>query len=254
MAGESLLSKDSVYWDYWQEMVKASIHRDSHELPAIADAAQIKGKHVIDAGYDPGRLVLPFSKLAETITCVRESDWTVKVINELVRENKLKDRVQVVQAPSVGLPLDDGVSESTYCVWVIHYAKSRWEKIVQELVRVTQPNAPVVTGFTAGERDLPLLEGFVKPDNMAKTKAFDKAFPVFCEEQGWHVETRKIILPFEFKSPEWAFEVFSHTFMRRENALQKQKEILDFLKAHTKNKITRIEQEMRLYIIRAPED
>ncbi|MDZ4256522.1 MAG: methyltransferase domain-containing protein, partial [archaeon] len=211
--------KDPVYWDYWHEMVKASIRRDTHELPAILEEANIVGKHVIDAGYDPGRLVVPFSKLAASITCVRESDWSVTAIQKLVREHGLRDKVQVVKSPSVGLPLDDEVSDATYCVWVIHYAKSRWEKIVKELVRITKKGCPIVIGFTSGERDLPHLEGFTKPDNVLKTKAFDQTFPAFCEEQGWKVSVRKLVLPFQFKSPEWALEVFSNTFMRREEAV-----------------------------------
>ena len=254
MVSPTTRPKDSVYCDYWEEMVKCSVHRDSHEIPAIAEAAEIKGKHVIDAGYDPGRLILPFVELAETITCVREHDWSVNVIDKMLREKNLRDRVQVVQSPSVGLPIDDDSSESTYCMWVIHYDKSRWEKIVQELVRVTKPNAPIVVGFSSGERDLPRLEEFVKPEHQKKMAEFDKEFLVFCKENGWKVEVRKLVLPFEFKSPDWAFEVFSNTFMKRKVALEKQKEILDFLRAHAKNGKTTIEQELRLYIIRAPEE
>lgn len=243
--------KGELYWDYWAELVKASVHRETKELPALAEAAQIKGKHVIDAGCGPGRLLVPFSKLAATITAVDESDWVVKVANDVIFEHRLKNKVQVVQAPLVGLPFDDGVSESTYCMWVIHHDKSRWEKIVKELVRVTQSNAPIVIGFASGEKDLPLLEQIGKPDHQKKAKAFDKAFPKWIEEQGWSVEVKKVPLSFEFKSPEWAFDVFSNTFIRRDITDAQRNEVMSFLKQHMKNGKCVIEQELRLYVIRA---
>lgn len=244
--------KDSTYWDYWVEMVKASIYRDARELPAIQDAVQLKGKHIIDAGCGPGRLVLPFARIAATITAVDESDWTQKAMENLIFENRLQERVQFVQAPLVGLPFDDGVSEGTYCIWVLHHAKSRWEKIVKELVRVTQANAPVVIGFSSGEKDLPLLEEIVKPNHAQNCHVFDKTFPAWIEEQGWKLEVKKIPLAFEFKSPEWAFEVLANTFMPKKACLAKEKEVMGFFRSHMRNGKVYIEQELRLYIIRAP--
>lgn len=242
--------KDVEYWDYWAEMVKASVMRDTHELPAIAAAAQIKGKHVMDVGCGPGRLILPFSALAATITAVDESDWTVKVCEKLVYEHRLRERVQVVQAPLVGLPFDDSVSESTYCLWVIHHDKSRWDKIVKEMVRVTIAGAPIVVGFASGEKDLPQLEELVKPDYVRKCREFDKEFSKWCEEQGWNLTVKKVPLSFVFKSPEWAQEVFMNTFMRRDVPAETHAKILHFLKTHVKNGKCIIEQELRLYVIR----
>lgn len=246
-------NKDSVYWDYWEEMVKASVHRQTKEIPAIIEAVQLKGKHVMDVGCGPGRLLVPLAKLAATITAVDESDWTNKAAEKLIFENRLKDKVQLVQAPLVGLPFDDGVSEGTYCMWIIHHDKKRWEKIVTEMVRVTQPNAPVVVGFSSGEKDLPKLEDIVKHNHAQDCHIFDAAFPKWIKEQGWEVEVRKVPLAFEFKSPEWAFEVLSHTFLPRKEANAKQKEIMDFFNAHVKGGKVVIEQELRLYIIRASE-
>jgi ubiquinone/menaquinone biosynthesis C-methylase UbiE len=163
----------------------------------------------------------------------------------------LKEKVQVVQAPLVGLPFDDGVSEGTYCMWVIHHAKKRWEKIVKELVRVTQSNAPVVVGFSSGEKDLPRLEDIVKRNHLQDCHIFDSAFPKWIKEQGWKVEIKKVPLAFEFKSPEWAFEVLSNTFLPKEAAHAKQKEVMDFFRSHMKDGKVFIEQELRLYIIRS---
>ncbi len=248
----SPVKKDSVYWDYWVEMVKASVYRDLRELPAIAETAQIKGKHVMEVGCGPGRLILPFSKIAETITAVDESDWTIKVVENMVFENRLKEKVQIVQSPLVSLPFDDGASEGTYCIWVIHHAKSRWEKIIKECVRVTQANAPIVIGFGSGEGDLPEFEEIVKPDHVRLSKEFAKAFPKWCAEQGWKVDVRSVPLAFEFKSPEWAFEVFSNTFLRGKSSAAQQEKMQTFLRGHVKNGKCVIAQELRLYVIRAP--
>lgn len=242
--------KDSVYWDYWEEMVKASVWRETKEIPAIADAAEIKGKHVIDAGCGPGRLILPFSTLAATITAVDESDWVIKVVSKIIKDNRLMNTVQVAQAPLVGLPFDDGVSESTYCMWVIHHDKNRWDKIVKELVRVTRAGSPIVVGFSSGEGDLPQLEEVCKPAHVQKCKEFDVLFPKWCKEQEWSVEVRKVPLLFEFKSPEWAFEVFSNTFVRRDITNEQKSQLMQFLKRHVKNGKCVITQELRLYIIR----
>lgn len=242
--------KDSVYWDYWEEMVKCSIHRDTRELPAIAEAAEIKGKHVMDVGCGPGRLILPFSKLASTITAVDESDWVIKVVQKLIRENHLMNTVQVAQAPLVGLPFDDGVSESTYCMWIIHHDKNRWDKIVKELVRVTRVGRPVVVGFSSGESDLPQMEEIAKPAHVQKCIEFDTHFPKWCREQEWTVDVRKVPLLFEFKSPEWAFEVFSNTFVRRDISNEQKNQLMQFLKQHVKHGKCVIGQELRLYVIR----
>ncbi|MEK6971106.1 MAG: methyltransferase domain-containing protein [archaeon] len=245
-------SKDSVYWDYWVEMVKASVYRDSRELPAIIDAAQIQGKHVVDAGCGPGRLILPFAKIASTITAVDESDWTRKAVEDLIFEHRLKESVQMVQSPMVGLPFDDGISESTYCMWIIHHAKKRWEKIVHELVRITRPGSPIVIGFASGEKDLPLLEDIVKHNHAQDCHIFDASFPKWIKEQGWSVDVRKVPLAFEFKSPEWAFEVLSNTFLPKKVALVKREELMNFFRSHLKGGKVVIEQELRLYVIRAP--
>ncbi|MBM3282161.1 MAG: class I SAM-dependent methyltransferase [Candidatus Diapherotrites archaeon] len=244
--------KDSVYWDYWEEMVKASIWRESKELPAIAAVAEIQGKHVIDAGCGPGRLILPFSKIAKTITAVDESDWVIKVVSKMIREKRLNN-VQIAQAPLVGLPFDDGVSDSTYCMWVIHHDKSRWDKIVKELVRVTRDGSPITVGFSSGEGDLPRLEEVCKPAHVQKCKEFDVAFPKWCKEQEWSVEITKVPLLFEFKSPEWAFEVFSNTFVRRDITNEQKSQLMQFLKQHVKNGKCVITQELRLYVIRETE-
>lgn len=251
-APKSSDKKDSVYWDYWEEMVKASVHRDTKELPALADAAEIKGKHVMDVGCGPGRLILPFSTLAATITAVDESDWTIKTVQMLIREHKLANKVQVAQAPLVGLPFDDGVSESTYCVGVIHHDKSRWEKIVNEMVRVTQQGRPIVVGFSSGESEVAKMEEIAKPAHVQKCKEFDVLFPKWCKEQDWTVEIRKVPLTFEFKSAEWAFEVFSNTFVRRDITNEQKAALTTFLKQHMKHGKCVITQELRLYIIREP--
>ncbi len=248
----SVKNKDSVYWDYWYEMVKASVLRDTKELPAIIDATQMTGKDVIEAGCGPGRLILPFARIAKSITAVDESDWTIKVVNDLVFENRLKERVQVVQSPLVSLPFDDSVADASYCIWIIHYNRSRWEKIVNEMVRVTKAGAPVVIGFSSGEKDLPKLEEITKPHHVQKCKEFDVAFPKWIKEQGWELEVRKVPLTFEFKSPDWGFEVFEHTFFPKKITDAQRQEAMAFLKQHNRGGKTRVEQEMRLYVIRAP--
>ena len=245
--------KDSVYWDYWEEMVKASVWRETKELPAIAEAAEIKGKHVMDVGCGPGRLILPFSMLAQTITAVDESDWVIKVVNKLIKDHRLNN-VQVAQAPLVGLPFDDSVSESTYCMWVIHHDKSRWDKIVKEMVRVTRAGSPIVVGFSSGDGELPKMEEVCKPAHVQKCKEFDVEFPKWSKEQEWSVEVKKVPLLFEFKSAEWAFEVFSNTFVRRDITNEQKAALTAFLKQHMKDGKCVITQELRLYVIREPKD
>ncbi|MEK6820813.1 MAG: class I SAM-dependent methyltransferase [archaeon] len=245
--------KDVNYWDYWYEMVKASVLRDTKELPAIATAARLKGKEVMDVGCGPGRLVEPFSKLAKTITAVDENDWAIKMVTNFAVENRVEN-VQVVQAPLVSLPFDDDVSESTYCIWVIYHAKSRWQKMVNELVRVTQPGAPIVVGFATGNLDLPALEDLVKPGHKEGCKAFDKAFPAWITEQGWPFERIIVPLEFNFKSPEFALEVFSNTFFPRASSREQLDAALAFLREHTHNKKTVIRQELSLYVITKPKE
>lgn len=245
-------NKDSVYWDYWYEMVKSSIFRDLRELPAIIEATQMTGKDVMEVGCGPGRLILPFARVAKTITAVDESDWTIKVVNDIVFEHRLKDRVQVVQSPLVSLPFDDSVADASYCMWIIHYNRSRWEKVVNEMVRVTKPGSPVVVGFSSGEKDLPRLEDIMKPHHLQKCKEFDVQFPKWIKDQGWDLDVKKIPLTFEFKSPDWGFEVFEHTFFPKKITDAQRAEAMAFLKQHHHPGKTRIEQEMRIYIIRAP--
>ena len=245
---------DSEYWDYWDEMVKASVDRESKEIPALIAAAQLKGKHVIDACAGPGRLILPFSKIAETITVVAESDWVVNVVQDFIKEKRLKDRVQTIQCPLVSIPVDDGVSDSTYCMWEIHHARSRWEKVVKELVRITKPNHPIVIGFSSGEKDLPKLEEIAKPNYVQKCKEFDKYFHQWCQEQNWKVELQRIPLRFEFRSPEWAAEVFMHTFLPKKLGAEQINHIKTFLQNHMKGNKCVIEQELLLFTLRANEE
>ncbi|MFH0970257.1 MAG: class I SAM-dependent methyltransferase [Candidatus Diapherotrites archaeon] len=253
MASHSSLKKDSLYWNYWEELVKASVYRQSREIPAIADAAQINGKNSIDAGCGPGRLILPFSKMAKTITAVDENDWAISSVEKIIKENRL-DNVQVAQSPLVSLPFDDGVSESTYCIWVIHHAKKRWEKIVRELVRVTRSGSPVVVGFASGQKDLPRLEDVVKKGHLSSAQSFDHSFPAWCKEESLSVSLHTVPLSFEFNSPEWALEVFSNTFFPRHI----EKESLDaashFLQQHVRNKKCIIEQELILYTLKEQSD
>ncbi len=246
-------NKGPVYWDYWAEMVKASVYRDTRELPAIIRATQLTGKHVVDVGCGVGRLILPFSPLTKTITAVDESQFTVKTVRDLIFEHRLKDRVQIVQSTLSSLPFDDDVSESTYCLWVIHYAKPRWEKIVAEMVRVTKKGAPVVVGFGSGEGDLPAFEEICKPDRVMLMKEFDDIFPAWVKEQEWKLEMQKVPLQFEFKSPEWALEVFRNTFIPKDLSQEKVNESLAFLQSRVKGNKVIITQELRLYVIRAVE-
>ncbi len=246
--------KEEKYWDYWDELVKASVYRDTLEIPALIEAAQVKGKHVVDAGCGPGRLILPLVRLVETITCVDENNWTIGAVQNLVKEKRLKDKVQTIQSPLVSIPVDDGVSDGTYCMGVIHHDKSRWEKIVKELIRITKPGSPLVIGFSSGEKDLPQLEEIGKLDHVAKCKEFDKRFHKWCQEQGWKVELKRIPLAFEFRSPEWAAEVFLNTFLPKKlNSLQLN-EIKVFLHAHMKKDKCVIEQELLLFTLRSKEE
>jgi ubiquinone/menaquinone biosynthesis C-methylase UbiE len=248
------LEKKEKYWDYWDELVKASVYRDTREIPALIEAAQVKGKHVLDAGCGPGRLILPLVRLVETITAVDENNWCIGVVQDLIKEKRLKDKVQTIQAPLVSIPVDDDVSESTYCMWVVHHDKSRWEKIVKELVRITKPGAPIVIGFGSGEKDLPRLEEIGKLDHVAKCREFDKHFHKWCNEQGWKVELQRIPLQFEFRSPEWAAEVFLNTFLPKKMNSVQLNEVKAFLYARMKGNKCVVEQELLLFTIRGGEE
>lgn len=246
--------KDEKYWDYWDELTNASVLRESHEIPAIMEAAQIKGKHVVDAGCGPGRLILPFIRSVETITAVDENNWAINAVQDLIKEKRLKDKVQTIQCPLVSIPVDDGVSESTYSVWVIHYDKSRWEKIVKELIRITKPGNPVVIGFGSGEKDLPQLEEIGKLDHVAKCREFALHFHKWAQEQGWKVELKRVPLRFEFRSPEWAAEVFLNTFLPKKMNPMQLNEVKAFLYAHVRSGKCVIEQELLLFTLRTEEE
>ncbi|QQR92607.1 MAG: class I SAM-dependent methyltransferase [Candidatus Iainarchaeum archaeon] len=246
--------KDEKYWDYWDELVKASVYRDTREIPALMEAAQLKGKHVVDAGCGPGRLILPLVRSVETITAIDENNWAINAVQDLIKEKRLKDKVQTIQSPLVSIPVDDGVSESTYCMGVIHYDKSRWEKIVKELIRITAPGSPVVIGFGSGEKDLPKLEEIGKLDHALKCKEFALHFHKWAQEQGWKVELKRIPLQLEFRSPEWAAEVFLNTFLPKKMNPVQLNEVKAFLYAHMKGDKCVIEQELLLFTLRAEDE
>jgi ubiquinone/menaquinone biosynthesis C-methylase UbiE len=253
MADESSHFKNTRYWDYWKEIVKASIDRDTKELPAIAKEAELDGKIVVDAGCGPGRLSIPFSQRAKKMICIDENDWAIKALKDKVKKNGLENKIEVIQSSLEKIPLEDHFSESTYCIWVLYYAKKNWKEITKEIVRITKPNFPIVIGFSSGELDLPLFEQIAKPSWAKLSKDFDGIFPAFCSKQGWETQVQKIPTAFEFDSPSWALEVFANTFLPKELTPKQSKEALEFLQSHTRENITRIEQELRLYTIRSSE-
>lgn len=230
------------YWNYWQEMVDASTKRNTVELPALLGIADFEGKKCLDVGSGVGRVAFKINGFAKEITCVDESKAAVGKLNAEIKKHCLGRKIKARLGNILKLPFKSNSFGIAYSLWVIHNRKKDWREILMELNMVCKKGGTVIVCFSGGKSDLPKLEAIARHD-LKERKAFKGKVLSFLKKLNGNSFSKSVLLPFKFKNADWAFEVFSETFLPKPLPAEAAKKCLAFLKRHSSRNGCAISQE-----------
>lgn len=222
--------------------MNASTGRNTIELPAFLSLADFEGKKALDAGSGVGRVAFKINGFARRITCVDESPAALKILRSEIKRQCLNGKVKAVKGDIRALPFKNNSFGIVYALWVIHNYKKDWQGILEELNRVCRKGGAVIVCFSGGNSDLPKLEAIARHD-LKERKAFRGKVLSFLKKLNGNSFSKPVLLPFKFESPEWAFKVFSETFLPKPLPGKAAEKCLAFLKSHSSKKGCVVRQE-----------
>jgi len=244
--------RDKKYWNYWQEIVNASIARNTVELPTFLGLVDFEGKKVLDAGSGVGRVAFKINGFAESITCIDSSDSALQTLSAEVEKQGLQNKIKFAKGDLRALPFEDCAFDIVYSLWTIHYLKQDWQGILRELNRVCKKDGTVIVCFSTEKGSIPKMESFAKPKELLLRKKFTQGVLQFFKKLNKNSAVKKAVLPFYFKSADWAFEVFSETFLPKPLPAKAGEKCLAFLKKHSSKKGCFVDEEVAfVYSIKA---
>ncbi|MDO8647568.1 MAG: class I SAM-dependent methyltransferase [Candidatus Diapherotrites archaeon] len=231
------------YWNYWQEIVKASVVRNTVEIPVLLEIADFEGKKCLDAGAGVGRIAFKINGFAKEIVCIDESKAALQTLKAEIKKQGLGKKIKARLGNIRKLPFKDNSFDIVYSLWTIYHLKQDWQGILEELNRVCRKGGAVIVCFSGGNADLPILESIARND-LKERKAFKGNVVSFLKKINGNSFFKIAQLSFWFKSPEWALKVFSETFLRFSNFSNVVvKKRFAFLKKHSSKKGCVIRQE-----------
>ncbi|MFH1751464.1 MAG: class I SAM-dependent methyltransferase [archaeon] len=237
-------TKDEPYWNAWDEMVKASIARNTVELPLFLSITDFENKQVLDAGAGVGRVAFKVQGFCDKITCLDENDWALKALEKGKEKLGLQNKIEIKKGSIKQIPLPDNSFDITYALWVMHHYKPDWELMIKEMVRVTKPGGFIITCFSTEKGSIPVMEAIKKENEIQLRKEFPKKVQKELEKNNCSSGIKKAMLPFYFKNADFTFRVLSETFLPKPLEKQAESKVKDFIKKHSNEKGTFLDEEV----------
>lgn len=237
-------SRDKKYWDYWEEMVKASTARNTVELPALLGIVDFEGKKVLDAGSGIGRAAFKIQGFCEKLTALDKNDFALKALREGIKAQGLEKKVSAVQGSLEKIPFSAKNSfDIVYSLWALHHLKPDWKLKLSELNRVCRKKGCVIVCFSTEKGSIPELEALTRPKELELRKQFTQQVAGFLKKLNGNSSVKKVMLPFYFKNANWAFEVLSNTFLPKPLTALQEKKCIAFLKKRSNAKGCFLDEE-----------
>jgi len=224
-------------------MVKASIARNTVELPAFLSIVDFEGKKVLDAGAGIGRAAFKINGFAKSIACVDESKVALQKLNAEIRKKGLQGKIKARFGNIRELPFKSNSFDIAYSLWVLHHYKRDWQGVLKELNRVCKKQGCVIVCFSTEKGSIPRLEAIARANEIKLRKEFAKKVLRFLKKLNGNSFVKTARLPFYFKTPSWAFEVLSETFLPKPLTALQEKKCREFLKKHSSKKGCFLDEE-----------
>lgn len=233
--------RNKKYWNAWGEMVKASIARNTIEIPTLLSLTDFEGKKVLDAGAGVGRISEKLSGFASSIYALDENSWALKSLKEKAKNNK---KFFPIKGNLENLPFKSNSFDIVLSCWTLHNLKENRKKVLSELKRVAKKNGCSIVCFSSEKYSIPKLEALTKEKEIFLRKKFRQEVEKFFKKNFKEAFVKKAKLPFYFKTHKFAFKVLSETFLPNPLSIEQKTKCLKFLKACSTKKGCFLEEEV----------
>jgi SAM-dependent methyltransferase len=111
---------------------------------------------LFEPGIGTGRIALPFAKRGYHITGVDVSEAMLTLLKKRLTGSDFSGDIDVGVADVTDLPFADATFDITVAVHLFYFVRD-WHKAVDEILRVTRPEGPVVLMHTGMGEEIPVL-------------------------------------------------------------------------------------------------
>jgi len=217
-------------------IVKASLEKDTIEVPTILSCLDFKDKNCLEIGCGPlARLAIKFSDVVKHVTCLENYDKIIEKARKKIDEAELNDKISIQMYKKddpYRLPFEDNSFDVVYGAWLPHNLVTNFE-FLDEIVRVSKNDVLLI--MSGIDDDLVKMKSIVFPGEKERREAYKEKIEGYLKEKGLGVEFKGADLRLDFEDLEEAKGVFYCFDFKNEDLGDKKKEVDNFLSERVHN-------------------
>ncbi|OGJ21477.1 hypothetical protein A3K73_00735 [Candidatus Pacearchaeota archaeon RBG_13_36_9] len=220
----------------YKTMVRASVERNTIEVPALLSCLDFEGLNCLEIGPGPlARLSIKLSGFARHITLLEKRAEVILEVKNSVRMTGLARKISIAaykgyeQGP---FSFQDREFDVAYAAWLPHKTFTD-PKFLDEVTRVAGKDILLLLPGMDG--DEPELVSIVKPGEKERRRDYKKHITSYFKGKGYEVKTKYGLLKLDFKNKEEIRDVFYCMAFHGEELGDKKEQIDKFLDARTHN-------------------
>jgi len=220
----------------YKAMVRASVERNTIEVPTLLSCVDFEGKDCLEIGPGPlARLSIKLSGFAKHITLLEKSEEAIKEAKSNLRMARLAKKISIVGCKGYkeeSFPFKNGEFDVAYAAWLPHSVFTN-QTFIDEVTRVSTRDVLFLLPGIKG--DEPLLVSIVKPGELEKRRGYRDHLTSYFKDRGYKVNIKDSVLRLNFKDTKEIREVFYCMAFHGEELGDKKEQVDKFLERRTHN-------------------
>jgi len=220
----------------YRAMVRASVERNTIEVPTLLACVDFEGKECLEIGPGPlARLSIKLSGFAKHITLLEKRAEIIQEIDNQIKIAELIGKINVKSYKGYKeepFPFKNSEFDIVYAAWLPHKTFTD-PKFLDEVTRVSRGDILFLLPGING--DEPLLVSITNPGEVERRKSYRDNITEYLQQKGYSVNIKEGILKLDFKDTNEIREVFYCMAFHGEELGDKKEQVDKFLDARTHN-------------------